>query len=817
MSAAINFHSGLLVVEADANTSSRIQVRLLDDTVVRASVNGDARTFPANNVRAIQIIGSEKDDFITIDPLLALPASINGGAGNDVILGGSGFDTINGGSGDDVIQGHGILSAGSGNSVVRATRGRNTIIGGPGNDLLIGGTGHDTIYGGSGNSTLIAGAGSDTLQAQSADNVLFPRRQASHPVKPQAPSIHHEARPVPRPKPPAPKPAAPRPKPAAARPKPINHRSPPRPVTPPPTNTTTTTSSAIRPGTKAQGTTTPTGGTGSGTASAPATRAVITQLEQSITAGEGVEVNAFNSTLHVGTPLTTQYHWDFGDPNGRHNDLTGWNAGHVYDVPGTYKITLDVTDAAGQSSIAVSMVNVVPDIRPVIYVDNNGVDSNDGGTPNQPVETAARAFQLAGSNTKVEFRRGQTFHVNQTLMLNGHDIFVGAYGDGADPVLMRDAGDGPVTLFISPAAYNTTIQDLTVDSPNPAINGVGNELSVAGVWAGSTNVVVRGCTFLNLEDDVDGEAQPHGIIVQDNTSPLMTGLRGYFCWVDGSDWSILGNTVANTTRQHVVRGNDMAIKGVLIADNDFAKVCRPEDPAEIMKTVIDFRAGSYIYVAHNMLRYGTVAFYPDEILTADESVSWVVVEDNWMSGQLKFGNGVYHAMVRNNVLTLTGTCQIDVVATDTAHYDAKVTDLTITHNTGLIDATSGQFLEVVGPPSAGAITLTDNLLVAPHLQTGVNMSAAVLVDSPDLSSFALISGNVWPVGAGGNQAVPGAVNYAAGSWFMDSGWLTPAQWDAESNVHGDLFQSVTLPANVYRVNTSSGTAGAAGPVPGQSA
>lgn len=816
MSAAINFHSGLLVVEADPNTASRIQVRLLNESVVRASVNAEARSYPVNQVRAIQIIGSEKDDFISIDPLLGLPASIDGGAGNDVILGGSGFDTINGGSGDDVIQGHGILSAGSGNSIVRATRGKNTITGGPGNDLLIGGTGHDTIYGGTGHSTLIAGAASDTLHAQSADNVLFADHQPGAAVKPASGTTHHEA----RPKVPAPTPTVPRPKLATPRPKPIAHRSPRRPVTPPRSPTTTTTSGATRPGTKAQGTTTTTtGGTGSGSSadSAPTTRAVITQLEQSITAGEGVEVNAFNSALHVGTPLTTQYHWDFGDPSGRYNDLTGWNAGHIYDVPGTYKVTLDVTDAAGQSSIAVSMVNVAPDIRPVIYVDNNGVDSNDGATPKQAVETAARAFQLAGSNTKVEFRRGQTFHVNQTLMLNGHDIFVGAYGAGAEPVLMRDAGDGPVTLFIAPAAYNTTIDGLTFDSPNPAVNGVGNELSVAGVWAGSTNVVVRGCTFLNLEDDVDGEAQPHGIIVQDNTSPLMTGLRGYFCWVDGTDWSILGNTVANTTRQHVVRGNDMAIKGVLIADNDFAKVCRAEDPAEIMKTVIDFRAGSYIYVAHNMLRYGTVAFYPDEIATANESVSWVVVENNWMSGQLKFGNGVYHAMVRNNILTLTGTCQIDVVATDITHYNAKVTDLTITHNTGLTDATGGQFLEVAGPPSIGAITLTDNLLVAPHLQTGVDMAAAVLIDSPDLSSFALIAGNVWPIGAGGNQAAPGAVNYAAGSWFMNSGWLSPAQWDAESNVRGDVFQSVTLPANVYRVNTPSGTAGASGPVPGQSA
>jgi len=788
LSANINLHDGVLLVQADPNTSSRIQVQLLpDEQFVRASANGMSRTYLRSEVRQLEIIGSDKDDFITVDPLLELPASIDGGAGNDVIEGGTGFDTINGGSGDDVIQAHGKLSAGTGNSIIRGTQGHNVITGGPGNDVLIGGSGHDTIYGGAGHSTLVAGAGSDTLYSQSAENVLFPGRQSGDSIAAKPASKHREAR-------------------AGQRPKPIVHRSP-----------VSTPSNPVTKSAPVQPVVQNSGNSNGSTSSAAPTRAVITQLEQSITAGEGVEVNAFNSLLHAGSPLTAQYHWNFGDPTGRYNDLTGWNAGHVYDRPGTYRITLQLADAAGQSSTAASIITVAPDNRPVVYVDNNGSDSNDGSTPDQAVLTPARAFQLAGSNTKVEFRRGQTFQVNQTLSLSGHDMYVGAYDDGANPILMRNAGDGPMTLFVTPAASNATIQDLTFDSPNPAINGVGTELSVSGVWAASTNVVVRGCTFLNLETAVDGEAQPHGIILQDNSAPLLTGLRGYFAWVDGTDWSILGNTVANSTRQHVVRGNDMGIKGVLIADNDFAKVCHPEDPGEFMKTTIDFRGGSYIYISHNMLRFGTVALYPDELAGVHQNVSWVVFEDNWMSGQLKFGNGFDHGMVRNNVLTLTGTCQIYVVATDVKHYNTKITDLTITHNTGLLDASAGQFLELAGPPSPGAVTLTDNLLVAPRLQTGKDMSAAVLVDWSDLSSFGLISGNVWPAPSGADPATPAAVNYVAGSWFMESGWLSPSQWDAEPNVHGDLFQATSLPANVYQINTPTGTAGAVGPVPGQSA
>jgi hypothetical protein len=60
----------------------------------------------------------------------------------------------------------------------------------------------------------------------------------------------------------------------------------------------------------------------------PGPDAVITQLETSVIAGEGVNVNALSSTIQTGTVLTTTYKWDFGKPCGQYNVLPGWNAGH---------------------------------------------------------------------------------------------------------------------------------------------------------------------------------------------------------------------------------------------------------------------------------------------------------------------------------------------------------------------------------------------------------------------------------------------------------------------------------------------------------
>lgn len=80
--------------------------------------------------------------------------TIEGGAGNDILLGNSGDDTINGRDGNDIIEG------------------------GPGSDLLSGGAGNDTISGGTGADYLRGEADNDVLKfsvdgAFTADYLAF--------------------------------------------------------------------------------------------------------------------------------------------------------------------------------------------------------------------------------------------------------------------------------------------------------------------------------------------------------------------------------------------------------------------------------------------------------------------------------------------------------------------------------------------------------------------------------------------------------------------------------------------------------------------
>src|SRR5213079_2248728 len=93
----------------------------------------------------------------------------------------------------------------------------------------------------------------------------------------------------------------------------------------------------------------------SNTAGAPS--ALITAQETSIAAGHAVHVHALNSQLGAGTALTARYEWNFGDSSGKYNTLVGFNAAHVYDTPGSYTVTLKITNEAGKIDTATQQIN----------------------------------------------------------------------------------------------------------------------------------------------------------------------------------------------------------------------------------------------------------------------------------------------------------------------------------------------------------------------------------------------------------------------------------------------------------------------------
>ena len=191
------------------------------------------------------------------------------------------------------------------------------------------------------------------------------------------------------------------------------------------------------------------------------------------------------------------------------------------------------------------------------------------------------------------FKRGQRSRFDFSLSVPYQDVLIGAYGTGDRPVIWRVEGR---SASARSALYNqsnqVTIQDLAFDSPyTPPGRRRGQDRRRRRSTARDVNITVRGCEFRNLDNAINASGDPRGLLVQDNTAPLATGLRNYFVWSEGSDQVFLGNTVANSTREHNVRSS--GTNRMLVAYNDLTNLDRSDvDEPDYSKGTVEIHKGS---------------------------------------------------------------------------------------------------------------------------------------------------------------------------------------------------------------------------------
>ena len=814
---------GVLTLSGNMAGGNQLRVDLGgfgQNKVLQADVNGTFQSFAAASVKQIHITGGTGDDYVYVDPRVGTPTSIVTGSGNDVVSGGNGHDTIRTGAGNDTIYVRGTgndVDAGTGTNSILSAQGDRAVDAG-GNEVRLGGLANSFLY------YRNRGAGSATTPTATRTPAPTTQPKATAP-KPTAPKPTGTTAPT---TPTTPKASTPTPPKATGTPTPVATPAPiatpvAQPVAAPvaqpvaqPVASPVQPAVVVAGGTPAADLAALSAPINPGGTTADGKPVAVLDLMPGVRqTGLVVNVDGLNSLVGTGTCVSTQYAWDFGDPSGAHDRMTGYNAGHVYDQPGTYTVTLTVTNQDGAVSVAQGQVAVAASTRQQVFVDSvNGSDANAGTTASAPLKTAAAAFAKLGDNTEVLLKAGESFPLAAGISINSSNVLIGRYGTGADPVLMRVAGNTGQAFQTFNGADGVTIEHVTFDSPNAvALSAAANKTGVCGVYVRGSNVTVRDCTFLNIDDAVNEAGNPGGTLVADNNAPLVNGLRGYMVWAQGDRGTIVGNTVANSTREHCVRLEYAAEE--TIEDNTLTNLGRAAagDSGDIVKGCIEMQQGSYGWIAGNRVTGGDIRIGPRGATgiygeTATSSTDDCVIQDNQLTDTFLFVMpGSHHEMIQNNVILASGgEGAIDMNGTDA---DGRTSsDITIRNNTVVQSGIWGNFLRVQGWVSG--VSLYNNLYVAPQLQVAYNGAAAVYVNGADLSCFSRISDNVWP-----SDTVPagkwgaGGVMYVGTQYTADE-FVTPASWLRYSEVSGDTLQDVTtadLAAGSYQLPAASSASG----------
>jgi hypothetical protein len=535
----------------------------------------------------------------------------------------------------------------------------------------------------------------------------------------------------------------------------------------------------------------------------------VNAISTTIIAGQAFHAEAASTVVPGYQAEDATFNWNFGDPSGDWNVLPGFNSAHVYETPGTYTAKLTVTAPNGKTSVQNITVNVVASNYSTVYVSASGSDSNNGSSQNSPVKTLSRALAISGDNTKILFKRGESFPMTSTVGIKRNNLVISSYGTGTQPTLLYTGSRSgtPNMLIVEKASNNVVIQGLTFNSIySTNFNEDGMPHAIVN---GGTATTIRDNTFLNLAYAVNANYQPHGMLVMDNKAPLVTGLRAYFVWCQGTDLVIVGNEVANSTRQHNIRsgGTDR----FAIVYNKLTNLSREGkgDNADVAKGTIVAQKGSYAYAAYNELR-GPVGVGPlgqkDGLADKAGRFNHAAFEGNQIlsGGTIDVHHGANNITLRGNVNYVDSGAPAFKVEGWSNSYGRGVSDIVIDHNIAITQFETGQFLWLLA--SVDGVTLTNNVYVAPNLKAGSAGTAAVYVAQSDLSSFNSIDNNTWPSPSRSNGFARGGIAFV-GTSYTSENHKTPTEWNSLGKVGDDQFTDVGMNniSNIIRLTTDGGT------------
>lgn len=142
------------------------------------------------------------------------------------------------------------------------------------------------------------------------------------------------------------------------------------------------------------------------------------------------------------------YSWDFGDPGSRvwhysqrsKNHDIGFNTCHVYDEPGTYIVTLQITDLSGSSYSYTQTIEVLdPDKifagpKTICISSTGNFDEAPEGAQLINTSNILEIEPYLATGNRILLCRGDSWSANEGMHVNGvpGPVFIGAYGEGLD-------------------------------------------------------------------------------------------------------------------------------------------------------------------------------------------------------------------------------------------------------------------------------------------------------------------------------------------------------------------------------------------------
>jgi PKD repeat protein len=521
-----------------------------------------------------------------------------------------------------------------------------------------------------------------------------------------------------------------------------------------------------------------------------------------------VHVDALNSLVGGGSELTARYLWSFGDATEetKYNVLEGWGGAHIYHAPGTYTVTLEITNELGATESTTTSVNILPDTRQNIYISATGNDVNDGLTEGTAIRSVTRIQELMGNNRAFLFSRGEThdFSALQLTIEGVENVILGAYGVGAKPIIMGPAYDPSAQLTLisvislpsGQPTRNLTIRDLQFRTPSPASSSEEfNHIAIQLQGRDIINTTIRDNHFTDVgscllvdkgawDEAVDANVRPTGLLLQDNTVDIVSR---YFAFFRSHSTTMMGNSsIQGSLTSFIFR---YYADKVFIYFNDWKQPASPLEefaiaggnhcgefgglPSDCEEEHENAFWGQYTYAARNSFD-GTMRLGYENSETVFSYYRYIVLERNRFTRlapnqsptstvrHWKYSDKI---MIRNNLflgpfgfVSMTGE---------------GMTDVRVYNNTGLDPANAHMFVNVYGTnPALDSFHFANNLWLSPNYvpnQFG-GYPYVLAFPSTDLTGYSF-KNNLWPTKS--DPGVPGGEIYGGQDYSAEAWKLLP--------------------------------------------